>query len=198
MVVFIGESGVGKSSLLNSIWQSSRFKAGLSLATITTYEQEYTYEDTLYIDTPGQGGSVSKEKVYQEIQKSFKHNSNYKIIFVATTNTGSMASSTANLINKVCDSIKVPFEYGLVFNRVSNLVKGTYTKEIYKGGEVEISTLLNSLTKRPALVTFLTKDPTVEDQNDVFFASSSPNRATLLKLIAGLKSYKITEKDVFM
>src|SRR5689334_8685035 len=82
-VVFCGNSGVGKSTLCNSIFGKAAFESGLSNSTgLTSAKQELAHGGRLYIDTPGLNDvDPEKNKIYaKEIEKALKSKANSKII----------------------------------------------------------------------------------------------------------------------
>src|SRR5690606_33779598 len=85
VVVFVGNPGVGKSTLCNSIFGQAIFKSGVSLGKgMTAHNREHMHEGQLYIDTPGLD-DIDEEMCQQAasgIEKALKHNNNYKIVFV--------------------------------------------------------------------------------------------------------------------
>lgn len=190
IVVFCGNPGVGKSSLCNSIFQKPVFKSGARVGKgKTTHKQEFMHNERLYIDTPGLDDIQMRKQAAEEIEKALKHNDNYKIIFVATLESGSIRSTDLVTINTVCDAIKTDFEYGIIFNKVTNPIIRQLSKE-------GIDQYLTTLNKKPWSTLILKKDSDMEDEEDMYFSIDSENRKELTRFIYALKANRILDTDV--
>ena len=193
IVMFCGNPGVGKSTLCNSIFQQALFESGLSFSTgLTVVKQERIYEGKLYVDTPGLEDIEKQDQAAREIEAALKHNNNYKIIFVAKLDSGRIRTNDLLTINRICEAIKNPFEYGIVFNQVSKRV-------IEKMGQkqaLEYLTKSTRLVKKPAAVVVLEEDEALKDEDNKYFQVNDGNRRKLLEFINNLKANKIEEKKV--
>jgi Leucine-rich repeat (LRR) protein len=190
IIVFCGNPGVGKSSLCNSIFQKKAFESGISIGTgLTQKKQEYIYENRKYIDTPGLSDVNLRKQAAEEIEKALKENNNYKIIFVATLEAGRIKSDDLVTINTVCEAIKVPFEYGIIFNKVTNPV-------IKKINETGLESYLTPLHKQPLSTLIIKKDGDMHDADNEYLSSNSENRTKLLSFISSLKANIILANHV--
>jgi hypothetical protein len=192
VIVFLGNPGAGRSSLLNSIFQKPIFRSGTSAGTGLTRRVEcHLYEDKLYVDTPGLDDIELKYQAASEIEKALKHNNNYKIVFVATLESGRIRPADLITINTVCDAIKTNFEYGLIINKATeesieavNKVRGIV--EFLKG----------KLNKQPLGILTLNFDGSIHDEKDRYFSKESPNREKLVSFINQLAAKKIDQANV--
>ena len=220
IIVFCGNPGVGKSSLCNSVFQQARFRSGVSARTgMTTEKQEHLHGGKLYIDTPGLADPDKRVPAGKEIEEALKKNSNYKIVFVATLESGRVRPQDVATIETVCEAIKVPFEYGLIFNKVTkgimdDIIERGLEFYIMKHGPVAdinkldqkfreyiiqmgLEVYLEAFAKKPPYVTtILMKDSEIEDVQNKYFDSTSPNMANLLLFLNKLNSIRIHESDV--
>jgi GTP-binding protein EngB required for normal cell division len=194
IVVFLGNPGVGKSALGNSIFQKNIFKSGISFVGLTQVTQEYTIGDIKYTDTPGLDDLINKEKAAQEIEKALKGNNNYKVIFVATLEGGRIRASDFATINAVCEAIhEADFEYGIIFNKMNKDVLN-YTNQNREG----FNNILALLPKppKPESVLFIEEDRDMLDESDIYFPKESANYTKLSEYINKLKPIKINRNNV--
>jgi len=190
IILFLGNSGVGKSTLCNSVFQQAVFSSDLSRSFgMTLQKQEHEYQSALYIDTPGLSYKQTREKAAKEIEEALKKNSNYKIVFVATLRSGRLSPNDIATIDTICDAIQVPFEYGLIFNKVT----GGVMKRINQNG---LDCYLTSFKKKPFATVILKVDDEILDMPNLYFKPDSENRRNLLEFISKLKSTRIHESDV--
>ncbi len=197
VIVFCGNPGVGKSSLCNSIFQEALFQSGVSFGKgMTELGQKRVYQNKLYIDTPGLSDINLREKAAQEIENSLKHNSNYKIVFVATMESGRIRPDDLVTINTVCDAIKTKFEYGLVFNKVSKALEEQINKMGIDKAILDKFLDLVSLHKKPSSVVILQKNTDMEDCDNKYFQTTDKNRVRLLNFLDGLKANRVEANSV--
>lgn len=187
-VTFYGHPGVGKSTLSNSIFGEAIFESGTSLAGyITTHKQGHQYGGILYIDTPALDNVEVRKKAAEEIEEALKSNENYKVVFVLTLDNGKLRSADLVNIGTVCDAIRTPFHYGLIFNKVEKDIMDKIREE---GG---IGKYLTHLKKQPASTLLLEKDLTIEDKKNAHFPPDSENRKNLVKFISDLEANNVPD-----
>lgn len=70
-VVFVGNLGSEKSTLLNSLLRKAHFASGLLIGTGLTRRKEINYESsTMYVDTPGLDDFMAYNVAAREIYRS--------------------------------------------------------------------------------------------------------------------------------
>lgn len=80
-IIMIGNPGAGKSTILSSLVQGPIFQSGVAVGKGKTKEiQEFEYNGTLYVDTPGLADIKLREIAAIEIAKALKQGGNYKVI----------------------------------------------------------------------------------------------------------------------
>ena len=192
VIVFLGNTGVGKSTLCNSIFGQAIFNSGISLGTgMTEHTQEHIYNNKLYIDTPGLNDVENSEKAAKEIEEALKKNNNYKIVFVATLEEGRIRATDLVTINIVCNAIKTNFEYGLIFNKVTKEV----INKINEKEQDKLYSYLALLQKKPLVTTILTKDNDIAGEDNKYFKSNN-NREKLFECINKIKAFRIDDKNI--
>jgi energy-coupling factor transporter ATP-binding protein EcfA2 len=194
VVLFLGNRAVGKSTLCNSIFQKLVFSSGTNTEKGTTIQQQnHIYEGRIYIDTPGLDDIELSLQLAGEIEKALKNqalksheNYGYKIIFVATIAMGKIRPADLVTINTICEAIKTPFEYGIIFNKVTNPI-------IRKINQSGIELYLTALSKKPTITMLLKKASELEDEIDTYFPSDTENREKLVEFITNLPANKFDE-----
>jgi GTP-binding protein EngB required for normal cell division len=190
VIMFCGNPGVGKSSLCNAIFQQAVFRSGVSAVTgMTIAREEHTHGDKLYIDTPGLADVKTRQKAAVEIEEALKKNNNYKIVFVATLESGRVRPDDVTTIETVCEAIKVPFEYGIIFNKVTSGV----IEDITLRG---LDYYLSPFKKKPYITVVLKRDDDIEDRPNAYFKHNSQNRESLSYFLNNLRSAQISEDNV--
>jgi GTP-binding protein EngB required for normal cell division len=188
-VVLYGSPGTGKSALCNSIFQQAISASGVSLGEgFTKQEQVYTYEGRKYLDMPGISDIRARKQAAQEIEKELKQNNNYKIVFVVTFEAGRVRPYDLETINVVCGALGMPFEYGIIFNKVTEQMLNKFNQN----REALVEPCLAELHKAPSSYVIVTKDRDMEDADNVYLPADSPSRIALLDFIAQLKANKIS------
>jgi GTP-binding protein EngB required for normal cell division len=192
VIVFLGNPGTGKSSLLNSIFQKPIFRSGTNAGTGLTRRIEcQSYEDKLYVDTPGLDDIDLKYQAASEIEKALKHSNNYKIVFVATLESGRIKPADLVTINTVCEAIKTNFEYGLIINKATE----ASIKKVNEAGGIA-GFLKGKVNKQPLDILIINFDGSIHDEEDCYFSKESPNREKLVSFINQLTAKKIVSEEV--
>eukprot|EP00735_Rhodelphis_limneticus_P001361 TRINITY_DN11962_c0_g1::TRINITY_DN11962_c0_g1_i1::g.16955::m.16955 TRINITY_DN11962_c0_g1::TRINITY_DN11962_c0_g1_i1::g.16955 ORF type:complete len:309 (-),score=9.41,AIG1/PF04548.11/5.6e-11,MMR_HSR1/PF01926.18/1.3e-08,MMR_HSR1/PF01926.18/1.5e+03,DUF258/PF03193.11/8e-08,Dynamin_N/PF00350.18/0.0032,Dynamin_N/PF00350.18/50,Dynamin_N/PF00350.18/1.3e+03,AAA_25/PF13481.1/0.24,AAA_25/PF13481.1/22,AAA_16/PF13191.1/0.012,AAA_16/PF13191.1/9.1e+02,FeoB_N/PF02421.13/0.011,Miro/PF08477.8/0.033,ABC_tran/PF0000 len=120
--VLIGNPGVGKSALLNSLLGRDAFKSGLSYGTglSTALQQAKDRDGNIYCDTPGLNDVKIRDKAAKEIEEGLKLGGMYKLIFVITLESGRVKPEDALTMKVVLAAIhQVPrLDFGLIINKL--------------------------------------------------------------------------------
>eukprot|EP00178_Gracilaria_changii_P013247 TRINITY_DN37450_c0_g1_i1.p1 TRINITY_DN37450_c0_g1~~TRINITY_DN37450_c0_g1_i1.p1 ORF type:complete len:315 (+),score=39.29 TRINITY_DN37450_c0_g1_i1:33-977(+) len=121
--IFIGNPGVGKSFLLNSLLQEQKFQSGVSygegLTQTLQLEQDSHTPNTFWGDTPGLSDINRRKKAAEEIEKAMKQNGYYRIVFVLTLESGRFRPDDILTMKLVLDVIPKQVPFGIIINKVS-------------------------------------------------------------------------------
>lgn len=111
-ILFVGNPGVGKSTLINSLLKKKVADSGISLTGtgVTKKMQSYVHDNITYIDTPGLNEDEAADKLAaaKEIEAALKFNGKYRIFFVMTLEAGRIRPADIATINEVMNSINAP------------------------------------------------------------------------------------------
>jgi len=125
-VLFVGNPGTGKSTLLNSILGNSVFRSGVSYGSGLTYEmQKFCKDGIVYCDTPGLADSARRQTAANEINKALTQTGFYRLFFVIVLDSGRVIPQDIATINLVTQSLtnSPNNSYGIIINKVTNGVK---------------------------------------------------------------------------
>ncbi|EFA81609.1 hypothetical protein PPL_05600 [Heterostelium album PN500] len=169
IISFFGNPGSGKSTLCNSLIGYIAFNSGVSIGQgMTTKSQTFQLGSKIIVDSPGLADPVMRERVAVEIETSLKQNGDYKIIFVVTLDSGRVKVQDLETLNTIIRSIKTPFEYGLIINKVTPRVA-----EKLKLCPADLQACIKMVEKMPFETLVIKKINDLEDQDNVLIEDSS-------------------------
>lgn len=104
-LMFIGNPGVGKSAIINSLVGTRVAESGLSAGTgLTKFFSAYEHEGKQYFDTPGLEDIKLREQAAREIETALKKDGSYRLFFVITLESLRVKPADVTTINKENDA----------------------------------------------------------------------------------------------
>ena len=118
--LFIGNLGVGKSTLINCLAEKVLFKNGVSIGGGMTYQlEEKKHNGITFMDTPGLADIKLRKAAAQAITKALKKNGTYQIFFVVTLEAGRVRAQGLTTIRLVLENATDITSYSLIVNKLT-------------------------------------------------------------------------------
>lgn len=130
-VVFAGNPGVGKSSMLNSLIGSVQFSSGVAIGSgKTRILHKFEQDEIIYCDTPGLNDISHRQKAAEEISNAISQAAALKLIFVITLESGRVRPADATTIDIVLKAVEdkgidMSNKFSLIINKCSPSVMNT-------------------------------------------------------------------------
>jgi GTP-binding protein EngB required for normal cell division len=181
-IVFTGNPGGGKSTILNSLCGEVRFRSGVSFGNgLTSVVQEVELEDRVLADTPGLSDIRLREQAAKEIEKLFRSVDEMKLIFVITLESGRIRPVDLTTMKLILDALGVKDlnnRFAIIINKLSNKVMSALSNadqrtilfECLNGSETGYQT---------QFIQVLEKDPDLEDSDNIL-ATPDPKIVELI------------------
>jgi len=120
-IIFVGNPGVGKSSLLNCVAGKLVFRSGTSTGKGLTYKlTEKTVGNTTFCDTPGLEDNTYRKQAGEAISKLLKQGGICKIFFVVTEEAGRIRPQDTATMKVILDAApEIGNRYGIIVNKLS-------------------------------------------------------------------------------
>ena len=169
--LFIGNPGVGKSTLANCIAKTLLFRSGMYIGKGMTYQLEENEHDGIsYLETTGLADINMLRKAAKTITEGLKKGGCYQIFFVVTLEAGRIGAADIATIRIILEKATDITSYSLIINKLS---KHAYDK-LHQDNKEELKHLLSEFyfqigNKRdPPKPLLLLEDDTLEDTKNQF------------------------------
>ena len=121
--LFIGNPGVGKSTLINCLAQQFLFKSGIAIgAGMTAQLERKKHGGIVYMDTPGLADVKLRKAAAEAITEALKQNGIYQIFFVVTLESGRVRPQDLATIKIVLEHAKDVTKYSIIVNKLTKPV----------------------------------------------------------------------------
>ena len=139
IIVFLGNPGRGKSTLLNQVLGKHVFDAGYGVKGVTTVASSVMFGNVTYTDTPGLNDAQKeqRERSAEEVKRVMDEGGAYRFFFVLNTTRAGRADKTdLTLVSNVANTLlqvipKDKLSYSIIFNQIRKRDKKEELKECF-------------------------------------------------------------------
>ena len=120
-ILFIGNPGAGKSTMLNCLAGTKLFRSGQSYGEGMTFQlDEKIHNGIKYIDTPGLADQKLREAAGKAISTALKAGGRHKIFFFVRLENGRPVNEDITTMKLVLDSApEIGQSYGVIIPRIT-------------------------------------------------------------------------------
>lgn len=202
IIMLVGNPGVGKSTLLNSLLEEVRFPSGPSKGSGMT--QEHAVHDVTIggrsvklVDSPGLADVETREQCAKEISKGLKLEGRYKLIMIVKEEDGRVVEQDKTTLKLILDAIPTikDNEFGLVVNKISEEMMINYrTDPSWK--EELVTKLFAGLPKKTEHIRLLQEEKKLRSKHNATLDSIDDGFLQVQDLIKSILPPFIRKADV--
>lgn len=172
-VVVLGNMGVGKSTLCNSLVRRIIFPAGFCwISSLTTELKWHDHNGIMYGDTPGFPNVTDVNVACREIglTRALRTGESYAFVFVCVLQAGRPSSSDLKMMRAVLDAVNdTGLPYSVVFNKVSQQEMELATRDDQKQ---QLLKLLRHGNRQPDGIFFYPFDSRLNNADNILADSN--------------------------
>eukprot|EP00927_Polykrikos_kofoidii_P021617 TRINITY_DN20402_c0_g1_i1.p1 TRINITY_DN20402_c0_g1~~TRINITY_DN20402_c0_g1_i1.p1 ORF type:complete len:889 (+),score=89.70 TRINITY_DN20402_c0_g1_i1:96-2669(+) len=170
--LWIGNPGVGKSTLANANAGAVLFKSGVSYGSgLTIALHKVHHGGSLHMDTPGLRDITMQKRAASEISEALKQEGTYKVLFVITLESGRIRPDDVVVMELVLQAAPTIRSYGVVINKLPKRTARMLRTNATDFGNLK-TYLMAGLPSPTDHVLLLDNIPELEDEQDQLWAAS--------------------------
>jgi len=172
-LIFVGNPGVGKSTVLNSVAGEVLFRSGNSIGKGMTYQlDQETRKNVTYCDTPGLADVELRKAAGEAISKVLKQGGRCKILFVMTQESMRVRPADSATMKVVLDAApEIQSNFGVIVNKCTKKIKKQLDAE--EGRNVLVTHLFGNTPYKTDSIYIMERNEELEDEDDKYLSTEN-------------------------